>query len=43
MKWKHPLPSLAIAWNCEYYGNQQAFLLCVTFWHWNVLFSWSKR
>lgn len=39
-KWRHPLPSIAVAWNCEYCGWWHRFLVCITLWRWSVVFSW---
>ena len=41
-KWRHPIPSLAVAWNAEYDGHHCLFLACVTWWKWCAVFSWSK-
>jgi hypothetical protein len=36
-RWRHPFPSLAVAWNSEFDGAQRRFLLCVTWWRWSVV------
>lgn len=41
-RWRHPVPSVAIAWKCEYDEEYRDFLLCITWWKWCAVWAWSR-